>query len=96
LGDGDAGLGDRNCRRLRDAALASAPWVKIAVPSKPPSRTSRLLPRPTSSSGSSWRTVPRKCGQVVEVGGKEGARHRAAGTPRHMRCHGFVGFDRAA
>jgi hypothetical protein len=63
LGRGDAGFGVEAAVGLRGADVFSAPWVKIAVPSKPPSRTSRLLPRPTSSSGSSmaqaWRGRPR-------------------------------------
>jgi hypothetical protein len=68
--------------------VPSAPWVKIAVPSKPPSRTSRLLPRPTSSSGSSWRNGTQEIREVVEVGREKRARRGAAGAPRHVPAIG--------
>ena len=79
----------RALARERSSSRGNAPWVQMTTPRMPPSRTSRLLPRPSQSSG-----TPRAATRGTRPARRDRAAcrtvRRAADAPRRVPAHRLV------
>ena len=64
--------------------------VSMTTPRMPPSRTSRLLPRPSQNSGVPSGSVAQECEQVGAIARAEVQVRRAADVPRGVARHRLV------